>query len=183
MITYAVQEFRPNFWEQLTRYPRLDIELASGAAWVIVLFYTIFVSNIPGEKIPCAARALNVVLPVLFAGAVLFGFFMDSPEASRSGSRPLCDLEVLIYGGGALAGFLFLLQRGIIASGNWSRWRVGWATGLVSALTMQLACMYDPLHGLLFHFGPAFILALLGGVAIQFMKKQADKKARAIINS
>jgi len=183
MITYGVQEFRPNFWEQLTRFPRLDFELVTGAAWVLVLFYSIFVSNIPGEKISPAVKTLNIVLSSLFAGSVITGFFMESPEASRLGSRSLCDVEVLIYGGGALAGFLFLLQRGIIVSDRWDRWRVGWAAGLVSALTMQLACMYDPLHGLLFHFGPAFILALLGGYAIQFMKKHTDKKARAFIDS
>jgi len=51
------------------------------------------------------------------------------------------------------------------------------SAGLISALTMQLACMYDPWHALLFHYGPALVLAFLGGYAIHFMKRRLSQKS------
>ena len=150
--------------------------LLAHPAWTLTLFYVIFASNVSGEKVSASANRLGTILLAVFVGSIVAGFAMESPEASRTGARPLCDLEVLIYGSGALAGFLFLLRKGILGSGNWDRWRIGLSAGLISALTMQLACMYDPWPALLFHYGPTLILALLGGYAIHLMKKHQSPK-------
>jgi hypothetical protein len=59
---------------------------------------------------------------------------------------------------------------------------LGFSAGLISALIMQLACMYDPLHGLLFHFIPALLLGALGWLLSDRIKTYMDRKENVRIS-
>lgn len=78
------------------------------------------------------------------------------------GKREFCAYETFLYGTPPmLAGLLILRSR---ASFNrvWTGGLIGAAAGAVPGLLMQLACMYVPEHILVFHLGPAVVLAAVG---------------------
>ena len=89
---------------------------------------------------------------------------LHSPlPAGSGGYRSLCHVEVLLYGTlGASAGLWALrrlaplrrVQLGVL---------VGVVSGAIPAYLMQLGCMYEPTHNLLWHFSPVLAVALIGG--------------------
>jgi hypothetical protein len=176
MTILWVQEYRPGFWMQLSEHWRFKAEIVSGIVLTLSTFYIVFASSIPGEKINYGAKLTCLVSFIVFAGSLGIGFGMASPESSALGSRPFCELEVLIYGGLSMGGLFYLIRNGIIVSYSSKNVLLGFSAGLISALIMQLACMYDPLHGLLFHFIPALLLGALGWLLSDRIKSYRDRK-------
>ena len=173
-----VHEYRPGFWTQLNEHWRFQVEIVSGIVLTLSTFYIVFASSIPGEKVNRGVTLTCLVSFVVFAGSLGIGFGMASPESSRLGARPFCDLEVLIYGGLSMGGLFYLIRNGIIVSYSSKNLLLGFSAGLISALIMQLACMYDPLHGLLFHFIPALLLGASGWLLSDRIKSYMDSKTK-----
>lgn len=173
-----VHEYRPGFWVQLNEHWRFQVEIVSGIALTLSTFYIVFASSIPGEKVNRAVSLTCLVSFSIFAGSLAIGFGMASPESSRLGARPFCELEVLIYGGLSMGGLFYLIRNGIIVSYSSKNLLLGFSAGLISALIMQLACMYDPWHGLLFHFIPALLLGALGWLLSDRIKSYMDRKTK-----
>lgn len=176
-----VHEYRPGFWGQLDQHWRFTAEITSGALLTLSTFYIVFASCIPGEKVNRGVTLACLVSFFIFAGLLITGFWMPSPEASAMGARPFCELEVLIYGGLSMGGLFYLIRNGIIVSYSLKNLLLGFSAGMISALLMQLACMYDPWHGLLFHFVPALLLGALGWFLSDKIKSYMDKKSNLLI--
>ena len=172
-----VQEYRPGFWAQLNEHWRFSAEIISGVVLTLSTFYIVFASSIPGEKGNRGVKLTCLASFFVFAGSLGIGFGMASPESSKLGARPFCELEVLIYGGQSMGGLFYLIRNGIIVSYSSKNVMLGFSAGLISALIMQLACMYDPWHGLLFHFIPALLLGALGWLLSDRIKSFMDRKA------
>lgn len=173
-----VQEYRPGFWNQLNQHWRFKAEIISGIVLTLSTFYIVFASSIPGEKGNRAVSLTCIVSFFIFAGSLGIGFGMASPESSKLGARPFCELEVLIYGGLSMGSLFYLIRNGIIVSYSSKNLLLGFSAGLISALIMQLACMYDPWHGLLFHFIPALLLGALGWLLSDRIKSYMDRKTK-----
>jgi hypothetical protein len=180
LITHWVYEYRPGFWGQLSQYWRLDVELAAGMALSLLAFYILFASNIPGKKIDPGIYLTAFISLFIFTGAVVASFLITSPEASSIGARLFCEVEVLIYGGLSLGGFLFLTRRGLLVSDWPINLLLGISAGLIPALIMQLACMYDPRHALIYHFGPVVLLGLVGWGLSSKMRTYMDQKTKIL---
>ena len=176
-----VQEYRTGFWVQLNQHWRFKVEIISGALLTLSTFYIVFASSIPGEKVNRGITLTCLVSFFIFAGSLITAFLMVSPEASALGARPFCELEVLIYGGLSMGGLFYLIRNGIIVSYSSKNLLLGFSAGLISALIMQLACMYDPWHGLLFHFVPALLLGALGWFLSDQIKSYMDKKLNFLV--
>lgn len=177
-----VQEYRSGFWTQLNEHWRFKAEIISGIALTLSTFYIVFASSIPGKKINYKVKLTCLVSFFIFSGSLITGFWMASPESSRLGARPFCEMEVLIYGGLSMGGLFYLIRNGIIVPYSSKNLLLGFSAGLISALIMQLACMYDPWHGLLFHFIPALLLGALGWLLSDRIKLVMDRKTNIKIN-
>ncbi len=177
-----VHEYRPGFWTQLNEHWRLQVEIVSGIVLTLSTFYIVFASSIPGETVNRGVQLTCLASFFVFAGSLGIGFGTASPEASMLGARPFCELEVLIYGGLSMAGLFYLIRNGIIVSYSSKNLLLGFSAGLISALIMQLACMYDPLHGLLFHFIPALLLGALGWLLSDRIKLFMVRKSNVRTN-
>lgn len=183
LVLYGVQEYRPGFLEQLNRHGRFQLEIASGLVWTLLTFYLVFASSIPGNQIHKAIKAACLFSFLVFAGSVLSGFWIAAPEPSRLGARLACELEVVVYGGLTMGGLFYLMRNGILVPYSWSPAWIGGAGGMISALLMQLACMYDPWHGLAFHFAPAVILGVAGWLLSEKIKTWLERKPQGLGSS
>jgi hypothetical protein len=164
-VTLAVQPMRPGFAGQLLASPRFAIETLLGFAAGWMAIQTAFALGIPGWGSPRRRVALALALLAFWASAYLYGLVSPALEPSMLGKRPHCFVEVLIYGVPIMIAGLLLLRR-LAPLGRWSTGFVaGAAAGVIPGLLMQLACIYIPSHTLVYHIGPALIVALLGSLA------------------
>ena len=183
LVLYGVQEYRPGFLEQLNGHGRFQLEIAAGLVWTLLTFYLVFASSIPGIQIHPAVKAACLLSFLVFAGSLVSGFWIAAPESSRLGARAACELEVFVYGGLTMGGLFYLIRNGILVPYSWSPAWIGSAGGMISALLMQLACMYDPWHGLAFHFGPAVILGVAGWLLSEKIKTRLERKPQRLSSS
>lgn len=180
-IMYGVQEYRPGFQDQLREYGRLQVEIGSGIIWTLLTFYIIFASSIPGTKIHGGLKIACLASFFIFTGSLISGFWIAAPESSKLGARAACEMEVFMYGGLTMGGLLYLVRNGILAPYSGNHLLIGCSGGMVSAVIMQLACMYDPWHGLIFHFGPALLLGVAGWLLSDRIKSFMDQKSKLAV--
>ncbi len=183
LLTWGLQEFRPHFQSQILEFTRFKIELLSGILLSFLALYIAFKKLIPGETISSPLRFSSQVSSATFLIALVIGFFLISPESSPEGARAFCDVEILIYGGGWLTGLVFLSRHGLLKTGGWENYLYGFSAGMVPAVIMQIACMYDPWHALIFHFGPVLILTFSGPFLIRRFLVYRTQKYKSIRNS
>ena len=102
-------------------------------------------------------------LAVAFGGLPLHG-----PDVSMVGKRAHCFLEGLAIAALPAGLGLRMVRRRTLRAGPLTGGLIGLAAGLLPALAMQLACLYDPSHALRFHFTPMLVaagaLGLLGAL-------------------
>jgi hypothetical protein len=145
------------------RTPRLAAELTLGAAAGIALARAALEAGVPGSP---RRRLLAPVL--LFGGlwlAVALGALpLPGPDASMVGKRAHCFLEGLALAVlPGLVGLQSIRRRSLVAE-PLTGGLIGLAAGMLPALAMTLACLYDPGHALRFHFTPMLVAAAVLGL-------------------
>ena len=160
-LMYMAGPFRPGFVEQLIHHGRFLFECIVG-----VLVVGVSMAAALGYADPHSALLRWLVAPasLLVAGWIgLYAFGLSSPalEPSMLGKREGCVFEVLLYSVPCWFIGVFFLWR----YASLSVFRVAWLSAVgaaaVPALLMQLACMYDPAHILMFHVAPIGVAALV----------------------
>ncbi len=99
----------------------------------------------------------------------VYGLHSPALELSMAGKRAHCYLEALLYGSPGLVFGMILMRRLYPLHGAWSGALIGLSAGVMPALIMQFACMYVPLHIIVFHILPGMALAVVGGIAGFFL--------------
>lgn len=172
----AYQPFRPGFVNQLLAYPRFSLEIAFAITLTFSLVYFLFTQLVPGWKRP-------TWLPVVFTGSLLglivtlyLSFHMSAPEASRLGARAYCVEELLVYSLMAMGFASYFIRKADLPWTWQNKVATGLACGLVPGWLMQLSCMYSPTHGLLIHYLPSVVIALLALGLIPLMARKSKKK-------
>jgi len=166
-----VQVFRPGFAEQLAQHPFFLIEVASSLLFAPLGAYVALARATPGERIPRWAITGLWILAALLVIGLAAGFTSLAPESSTVGARHACWLEVLVYGSICLLLFAGMVLRGLVRF-SWCRGVLfGLIAGLVPASLMQLACMYSPPHGLMFHYLPVVLLVPAGLVVMRLFHR------------
>ncbi|HUG09913.1 MAG TPA: hypothetical protein VMM36_02810 [Opitutaceae bacterium] len=168
------QEYRPGFTEQLLQHPALLIEVAAAFALTLLGAYAAFVRAVPGERVPRWAVTALWISGILFCAGLAAEFTHLAPESSSLGARAHCWTEVPIYGGAGMLAFVLMVRRGVVRF-SWLHGLGYGIAGLVPGTLMQLACMYEPVHNMLYHFLPALPVIAIGLV---LMKRLAIRAAR-----
>lgn len=171
VLMYFVQVFRPGFASQLLHHPFFLIEIASALLFSFGGAYLLLSHSIPGERGPKRLVVGLYTLAVLFAVGLVASFTSLAPESTTVGARHACWLEVLAYGAICLVVMIVMMRRGFVRF-SWSRGMLyGLVAGLVPAALMQLACMYNPSHALVFHYLPTLVLVVLGLVLMRMIRR------------
>ena len=136
------------------------------------LFCTLaFRESIPGLQRKWLVH-LSVLTALLWIACYTLGLSFPAIEPSRIGKRAHCVLEAYLYSvPPTTIGYLLIYQYFPLNTQRAGLF-IGISAGMLPALFMQLSCMYDPLHILTHHLGPASVVIVLGMILGAVFKKQ-----------
>ncbi|OUR71277.1 hypothetical protein A9Q78_10105 [Methylophaga sp. 41_12_T18] len=163
--------FRSGAVDSLLSSPQFFIETVIGLIAVITLIYTAFEMAIPAPRSKIRILAWPVLILVGWISLYLFGLSHPALEPSMLGKREFCYVETFLYSVPALLlGLLWVKKQWptepVIAGAL-----VGVAAGVVPAMVMQFACMYEPMHILTEHILPGLSVGLVGALLAFIMLK------------
>jgi len=109
----------------------------------------------------------SMIAPLLALGAwlalIAWGLAVESAiPPSTLGKRAHCFLEAVFFGVPSFALLLWYARGLLPLRPRVTAGLAGAAAAALPAMLMQLACMYEPLHTLIYHLSPIGIFALLG---------------------
>jgi len=156
-----VQPFRAEFLQQLMEHKRYFFEIVSVFLFILFLAYSLFVHLVPGEKLNLFAKFLGIVSLVIFITTLVLSFHQSSPPETYEGARHCVD-EILIYGFVGLLTFLYFIRKIHLKISIFNYMQMGILSALIPGAFMELACMYSPMHALMWHYGPVLVLASIG---------------------
>ena len=96
-----------------------------------------------------------------------------------AGKRPHCYFEALYYSVPASIVLNALVLRRYTLTPFFSGLLAGAAAGFITALMMQLACMYDAHHGITHHLLPAAAVAIVSAIATYLIAAISKRSAGA----
>jgi len=160
-MTHLVGPIRPGAYVQLIAEPRFMLESLLGLAAILWIGLAAFRAAIPAALTRTFA-AVGVVLLALWLAQYLFGLIDPALEPSPAGKRAHCYLETMVYSLPPILVALVLIRRLYPLHYVRASMRAALAAGMLPALYMQLACMYEPMHILSLHILPGLAMVLVG---------------------
>ncbi len=171
-VTHLIGPIRPGAYSQLGTEPRFLLEMLLGVAAILWISLLAFRSAVPAAlSRPFAITGL--ILMTFWLAQYVTGFISPALEPSTLGKRNYCYIETLVYALPVIVAGLFLIRRLYPLSPIRTAMSVGLVAGMLPALYMQLACMYEPAHILTFHILPGLLMVGAGaGIAMKWSLRQ-----------
>ena len=139
----------------------------SGALFCLIAFQ----ESIPGLRHKWLIY-LSYISAMLWVSCYVVDLSFPALEPSRVGKRVHCVLEAYLYNTPPLiAGYLLIYRRFPLDSIRAGIF-IGISAGMLPALFMQFACMYEPRHILTHHLGPGLVVIAGGAMLGLMFKKQ-----------
>lgn len=160
-VTYLFGPVRPGAFSQLATEPRFLLESVLGLAAIVGTSMLAFRAAIPGALTRQFAAAA-LVLMALWLAQYVIGLASPALEPSVLGKRNHCFIETMIYALPPILAGLFLIRRLYPLRFVRTAMSISLAAGMLPALYMQLACMYEPSHILALHILPGLLMVLAG---------------------
>ena len=171
-VTQLFGPIRPGALSQLGTEPRFLFETMLGVAAILWFSLLAFRSAIPAALTRQFAVA-GLVLMALWLAQYVIGFVSPALEPSRLGKRNYCYFETMVYALPAILAGLFFVRRLYPLRPVRTAMSIGLTAGMLPALYMQLACMYEPAHILAFHILPGLLMVGVGaGIAAWWRPRQ-----------
>jgi len=162
-MTHLFGPIRPGAFSQLGTEPRFLLETMLGVAAILWTSLLAFRSAVPAALSKQFA-ATGMVLMALWLAQYVIGFVSPALEPSMLGKRDHCFSETLVYSLPVILTGLFLIRRLYPLRFVRTAMSLSLAAGMLPALYMQLACMYESSHILAFHILPGLLMVLAGAV-------------------
>jgi hypothetical protein len=163
-VLWLVQPFRPGFAGQLAEHPRLLAEVGAALLAVAAGAYVFLVRSVPGERVTRAVGAGLAGIVAVLALSLVAGLVWTSPDFGTSGARRGCWIEGLVFGAATLASLVALVSRACPRISRRGMAVMGGLAGLLPAALMHVACMYNPGHALVYHYGPVAVLVIVAAI-------------------
>lgn len=168
-LAWMLGPYRDGALGQLMHSKQFTLETIIGIAAIVGLAVAGFRSAIPSATTVVKHVYWPVALLCMWVAFYLYGLSEPALAESELGKRDHCYIETFLMS-------LVPLLLGL----NWAikKWPVnpmrtglllGMASGLMSAMVMQFACMYDPFHALFFHILPGLSVGILGALLAKKM--------------
>jgi hypothetical protein len=161
-LVLGVGTMRPGAGAQLAHSPQLALEMLIGVAAGIALTLAAVSFAVPGSRKRFVG--LGALALVAWIALLLIGLVVPAVPPSLVGQRSACYLQVILFALPMLAIGIRVLRSGYVVNGALGGAVLGLASGALPALAMQFACLYEPLHGLVFHLGPVLLTGALGAL-------------------
>jgi hypothetical protein len=169
VMTHLVGPIRPGAFSQLVSEPRFLLETLLGVAAIIWTSLVAFRAAIPAA-LNRTFGTIGFVLMVLWLAQYVFGLIDPALEPSMLGKRDYCYLETMAYSLPLILAALLLVRRLYPLHYLRTAMTLSLAAGMLPALYMQLACMYEPSHILRLHVLPGLAMVLIGAVVARFWR-------------
>lgn len=156
----AIAPFRPGYDSQLLDSPRFMLEMLMGLGAAACFLYTALAASVPGVDTRWYRRVGWLLLGGWLSQFAL-GFEFPTFEPSMLGKRDYCVWEAYLYSVPPLIVLIGMQRRRFVLEPVRAICFGAIASGLIPAMMMQLACMYEPLHILKFHVLPVAVLAVV----------------------
>jgi hypothetical protein len=162
-ITQLAGPIRPGAFSQLAMEPRFLLETILGLVAILWISLLAFRSAVPAALSGRFATAGSVLMALWLAQYVV-GFVSPALEPSELGKRPYCYLETMAYALPLILAGLILARRFYPLKPARTAISMGLAAGMMPALYMQIACMYEPMHILSYHILPGMLMVAVSAV-------------------
>ena len=173
-MTHLFGPIRPGAFSQLGTEPRFLLETMLGVAAILWTSLLAFRSAVPAALSKQFA-ATGMVLMALWLAQYVIGFVSPALEPSMLGKRDHCFSETLVYSLPVILTGLFLIRRLYPLRPLRTAMSIGLAAGMLPALYMQLACMYEPSHILGYHILPGLLMVgAAAGIAAIWRPRRLD---------
>lgn len=160
-VTHLFGPVRPGAFSQLASEPRFLLETMLGVAAILWTALLALRSAVPAALSKQFA-ATGMVLMTLWLAQYVIGFISPALEPSSLGKRTYCYVETLAYALPVILAGLYFVRRLYPLRPVRTAMSIGLVAGMLPALYMQLACMYEPLHILAFHILPGLLMVGVG---------------------
>ncbi len=160
-VTHLFGPIRPGAYSQLGTEPRFLLETMLGVAAILWISLLAFRSAIPAAL---SRRFVTggLVLMMLWLVQYVIGLVSPALEPSMLGKRNYCYYETVVYSLPVILAGLFFVRRLYPLRPVRTAMSVGLAAGMLPALYMQLACMYEPSPLLKLHILPGLLMVGVG---------------------
>lgn len=175
-VTHLLGPLRPGALSQLATEPRFLLECLLGVAAIFGASLLAFRDSVP------AALSRGFTVGALFLVAFwlsqyVLGLVSPALAPSSLGERHFCYLETIFLALPPVLAGLFLVGRLYPLRPVRTAMALGLAAGMLPALYMQLACMYESVHILAFHILPGLSIVLVGGIFAVLWQRRANRRA------
>ncbi len=159
--------------ELLLTSPQFAIESSIGLVSAALFCLIALQESIPGLQKQWLVY-LGYFSVILWISCYVVGLVFPAFEPSLLGKRAHCVLEAYLYSfPPVIAGFILIYRRFSLHSIR-AGFFIGISAGILSALFMQFACLYDPLHTLTHHIGPALV-SVVSGIMLGLVFKKIKR--------
>ena len=163
--------FRNDWLLQLLQTPMFFLEMLLGMMAIGSLTALVFVSAIPAH--PWRGSLLKIAFGITAMWIALQVYGLIHPALPQTSShRSHCSLEVMLYSIPPLLLGNWMLSRLLPLDGWQSGAMLGLCAGLIPAWLMQVACIYDPAHGLLHHIAPVVVPVIAGALLLWWQRRR-----------
>jgi hypothetical protein len=131
---------------------------------------TSLVLAIPGAERTPTLRGFSAIVAALWL--LMLVVFVERAGHGFAGASdwPICFIRVIAIGIAPAVVLFSMLRRAAPLRLTWTSALAGMAAMAAGAMAVQIICpVNDAAHGLLGHFGPVLVIALLGGVTAHRM--------------
>jgi len=165
-ITQMFGPIRPGALTQLVTAPRFLLETMLGVVAILWIGLLAFRSSVPAALSKRFA-VTGIVLLGLWLVQYVIGLFSPALNPSTLGARSHCWLETMLYAVPVILAGLYFVRQFFPLRPVRTAMSIGLVAGMLPALYMQIACMYDPVHILLAHILPGLLMVGVGaGIAV-----------------
>lgn len=160
-VTWVLGPSRPGAFAQLASEPRFLLETLLGVVSIAWVGLAAFRSAIPAG-LTRKFTLTGLILMALWLAQYVIGFLSPALEPSALGKRGHCFSETLVYSLPPILAGVFLVRRLFPLRYVRTAMTLSLAAGMIPALYMQLACMYESSHILSHHVLPGLLMVFAG---------------------
>jgi len=171
LIMFSTGSLRPNLIEQI-KQPLFFLELLLIFVSMPLLAFLLFRESTPHKK----QRPFKTILyysPFIFSVVLIsLQFFKPQFEFSMVGKRAYCGFEIILYAIPLYLSLLYLVKKAFPLRKKSLSFLMGLSASTFTSAMMNISCIYEVKHVLIWHIGPIFIVSLISFVVGLFVFKE-----------
>ncbi|SMF56836.1 NrsF family protein [Pseudobacteriovorax antillogorgiicola] len=163
--------FRADWYQISLNHPRFTWELLLGLCLPVLGIVSLCLLVRPGRVSQKSWISWGPLIGLgLLTISLMYSLYTPAAEISMIGKRPWCFQETILISIPLFLAGLHFVRRGYPLRPALTGTILGLSSSLPVASLMHIACMYDPIHILQFHFSPVIAFIIIGATVLRLSK-------------